>query len=427
MAPRRLRQIRPAVVVLALALCAASAGLGCAQSAEFDESAKSEAKPVAKPTAKKVTMPTWVTAGFELGQREINKRRPLTRPGRNGEFAASELPTKPEFVALLLASGVNQKSAECIYDSISTGPVAENAIKLINVLQDSPENTRGEAAADTVGALDQGEIQQFLVAVAPCMDAQTLVALLAAVGGKSAGGGSPLDAIGTLAALSPTTLAALVAAAGTAPPGSDIATIAAIAGVSLTPAQIQALTGVLAASLVGGSVNPKAVDFDKLDMANLGPEGVAQILFALAVGLSETQRQQLVTVANVDLSKINLELDPDKINSDQGGALLVLLLPFISAGVAPPPGGPPVGSDPGGVYIPPGTDLSSLNPLYFVKRENLIAGLMADGVEENVAGCMYDKLRTIDPRMLSALFNGTFSSGTSEAFLTVFGCAISRG
>jgi hypothetical protein len=151
------------------------------------------------------------------------------------------------------------------------------------------------------------------------------------------------------------------------------------------------------------------------------------VLFAVAAGLTEGQRQQLVRVANVNLSKLDLQIDPDKLDTEQGGALLVLLLPFISAGVAPPPGGPPVGSDPGSVYIPPGTDLSSINPLYFVQRENLINGLMADGVNESVAGCLYDKLRTIDPRLLGLLFTGTLSGGASQALLTIVGCAISGG
>ncbi len=431
MAPRRLRSPRAVIVLAAIALCAGVAGVGCSQSAEFDQAAKpAEAKTVSKPAAKKVTMPGWVTTGFELAEREINKRRPLTRPETSPEFRVDDesettgLPSKTEFVALLQAAGLDAKSAECVYTNVSTGPVAQVAATLIGSLTGSAATLGSIAGGSPLAGLDQAEIQQFLVAIAPCIPAETMVALLAAAGGST---GTPsLDSLASLAGLSPSTLAALVAAIGSSPGNVDIAALAKIAGVTLTPEQAGALQAILSGT-IPGVADPSKIDFANLDPATLGPEGVTQLLFGLAAGLTESQRQQLVRVANVNLSKLDLELDPSTIGTDQAGALLVLLLPFLSASFAPPAGGAPVGSDPGSIYVPPGTDLSTVNPLYFVQRENLVAGLMGEGVNENAAGCLYDKLRTIQPAVLGQLFSGNWSGGGSEALLAVVGCAITGG
>ena len=145
----------------------------------------------------------------------------------------------------------------------------------------------------------------------------------------------------------------------------------------------------------------------------------------MSAGLTENQRQQLIRVANVNLSKIHLAVDPAKVSTQQGGALLLLLLPFISAQAAPNAGGPPPGSDPNQVYVPPGTDLSAINPLNFVSRENFVAGLAAQGIVPGVANCVYDKLRTIDPRLIGLSFTGGSLQGGSQVLLAAAGCVLS--
>ena len=147
---------------------------------------------------------------------------------------------------------------------------------------------------------------------------------------------------------------------------------------------------------------------------------------SLRVGVSSSPPgiQKLGTISNLNLAKLDLAIDPDKLTTENGGALLLVLMPFISAQLAPQSGGAPPGVDPGQVYIPPGSDLSGVNPLLFVKRENLISGLMRDGVAEPVAGCMYDKLRVIDPALLSLSFTGQSLAGGSQLLLTIIGCTL---
>ena len=400
----------------------------CAQSTDVQTAA--QAKPVAKKDEKqpKVVIPKWVTAGFAMAEREIARRKPLTRPEADPNARVQGLPSRPEFIALLTAAGVNPQSAGCIYDNVSVGPVAEHAEKLFGALANSSEEERQSVAGGTLAELDQPQLQQFLVAIAPCMDPQTLVALVASTGGKMSGDGSALDAfgLGGLDGLNGAQLASLLVAYGGAPAGADILATAAAAGITLTAGQAQALTGAVAANAIGqaAGLDPKSIDFDKIDTSKMTPETVGVLLLALARGLTDPQRQQLATVSNLNLANLDLAIDPDKLTAENGGALLLVLMPFLSAQLAPQSGGAPPGIDPGQVYVPPGSDLSGVNPLLFVKRENLISGLMRDGVAEPVAGCMYDKLRLIDPGLLSLAFTGQSLAGGSQLLLTIIGCTL---
>ncbi len=410
--------------MLGIAIVAGS----CAQASDFPSATgESATRTKVKTTSAKVKakIPHWVTAGFDEANREIARRTPLTRPPITATNK-KKLPSKAEFLTLMAAAGINQRSASCIYENISTNAdVSQSTALLINALAEAPNTGRSEASTNVVDQLDQGQIQQFLVAVAPCIDSQTLIALLAVLGGRSTSGISGLDS--RLAGLSVEQIAAIAAAAGPNPTPEGIATAAAAVGVTLTAPQLAALE---AALLAGGGavlagVDPKNQDLSNIDPAKLGPAGVASVLFAVSAGLTETQRQQLIHVANVNLSKIQLAVDPAKVSTQQGGALLLLLLPFISAQVAPNAGGPPPGSDPTQVYVPPGTDLSSINPLNFVSRENLVAGLAAQGIAPGVANCIYDKLRVIDPRLIGLSFTGGSLQGGSQVLLAAAGCVLS--
>jgi hypothetical protein len=420
--PRHLA-IRWVALALGLAIMAAA----CSQAGDFPSATAAPAtKPAAKAAAVQAKVPHWVTAGFDEADHEIALRTPLTRPPISTTADKTRLPPRSEFLMLMEAAGINQRSAACMYDGISkNADVSRSTAVLINALAQAPKSGRSEVSTNVVDKLDQGQIQQFLVAVAPCMDSQTLIALLAVLGGRSTGEITSVDS--RLAGLTPATIAAIAAAAGPNPTPEGIATAAAALGVSLTAPQLTALE---AALLAGGGaalnvLNPHNTDLSNIDPAKVGPAGVASILFAFAAGLTDTQRQQLLHVANLNLSKIHLQVDASKITTPQGGALLLLLLPFISAQVAPNTGGPPPGSDPNSVYVPPGTDLSAINPLNFVNRENFVAGLAGQGIVPGVANCMYDKLRAIDPRLIGLSFTGGSLTGGSQVLLAAFGCVLS--
>jgi hypothetical protein len=398
----------------------------CAQAGDVPSaSGEAAAKPVKKaPTKAKV--PHWVIAGFAAADRELALRTPLEKPDLSATSNKNKLPSRPEFIALMMAAGINKQSSACIYDNISSSPSAsQSTAQLLNAITEAPKNGRTVAGGDVLGQLDQGKIQQFLVAIAPCMDGPTLIALLLTLGGKDTAGANGLDS--RLAGLTYAQIAAVAAAAGPHPSLEGLETAATAVGVGLTSPQIAMLESVLAGA--GGALNalnPKNTDLTKVDTTKLGPEGVAQLLFAVAAGLTDSQRQQLIRVANVNLSKLHVNVDPNKITTQQGGALLVLLLPFLSANVAPSQGGPPPGSDPSQIYIPPGTDLSQINPLNFASREDVVAGLGAQGVLPSVANCLYDKLRAIDPRLIGLSITGNNLQGGSEILLAAVGCIVSN-
>jgi hypothetical protein len=249
--------------------------------------------------------------------------------------------------------------------------------------------------------------------LAPCLDTNMLLTVLAAV----SGGGGTSGGINALLA----SVASSAAAGGL--PGVDAASLARTAGVNLTPSQIAALTNAIAAAQAAGAVDTSKIDFSKLDVTKLSKEQVITLLAALLKGLTPAQAAQLNAVAAVDLKALNLDIDPASLNSQQAGALFVLLLPFISAGVAAPSNTPPPGGDPGQIYIPPGTDLSSINPLNFVTRDNLIKGLGDQyGIAPAQAGCIYDRVRLIDPRLIGEAYLGRSEQGAAQLVLAFVSC-----
>ena len=244
----RLLAIRWTALALALAVLAGA----CAQATDFPSATgEAAAKPRVKTTSAKAKIPHWVTAGFDQANREIARRTPLTRPDLTGATNKKKLPSRSEFLTLMAAAGINQRSASCIYDNISTNAaVSQSTAVLINALAEAPQTGRSEASTNVVDQLDQGQIQQFLVAVAPCIDSQTLIALLAVLGGRSTSGLNGIDA--RLAGLSVEQIAAIAAAAGPNPTPEGIATAAAALGVTLTAPQLAALEAALLAG--GGAV-----------------------------------------------------------------------------------------------------------------------------------------------------------------------------
>ena len=119
-----------------------------------------------------------------------------------------------------------------------------------------------------------------------------------------------------------------------------------------------------------------------------------------------------------------MQVDTSKLTSEQVGSLLLLLLPYISAGISPVNGTPPPGVDPGKIYVPPGVDLSNINPINFLSKPDFILGLNRQGVGTPLAGCLYEKLRLVDPQLIAIAFAGTDLTAVSQISLAVLGCVL---
>jgi hypothetical protein len=104
---------------------------------------------------------------------------------------------------------------------------------------------------------------------------------------------------------------------------------------------------------------------------------------------------------------------------------VLLILTYLTTSLRPPSGDPPAGWDPGQLYVPPDLDLSQINPLYFVPRDNVVLGLGRQGVPAAMAGCLYDKLRLIDPQLIGLAFTGDDVRAGGQVLLSVLGCVLS--
>jgi hypothetical protein len=349
--------------------------------------------------------PSWVTRGYEIADRYRESRKPLSRPSsRTATTEAPVGPSKAQFVATLTAVGVNASTAECIWTGVEGTPIAEKIAPLLS--------------GAGLPSFDDATIRQLTVAVAPCIDTQTLLTLLASgTGGSGNGLASLLGALGATGAAGQ--LAGLA--------GGGSAQLAQTVGTNLSPQQVAALAAALNAGALGqlAALDPKNLDLTKLDLNKLSDQELIVLIAALARGLTPEQQNQVRTLANVSLNDLNLQVDPDKLTTEQAGAIFVLLLPFISAGIVPPSPQPPAGGSIDQIYIPPGTDLSSINPLYFVPEQNLVQGLQEQGVRGDVAACLYNRLRVLDPRAIALAFSGNDLTAASQVVLSALACVIS--
>lgn len=350
--------------------------------------------------------PSWITRGYEIADRYRASQKPLSRP--TGATPTTQLPTGPskaQFVATLTAVGIGTDSAECIWAGVEGTPVAEKIAPLLS--------------GGAIPAIDDATVRQLTVAVAPCIDTQTLLTLLASgVGGSGNGLASLLGALGTSGAAGQ--LTSLTAGGGSTQ-------LARSVGTNLSPQQIAALAQAINAGALGqlAGLDPSSLDLTKLDLNKLSDQELVVLIAALARGLTPEQQNQVRTLANVSLNDLNLQVDPDRLTTEQAGAIFVLLLPFISAGIVPPNPQPPAGGGADQIYIPPGTDLSSINPLYFVPEQNLVQGLQEQGVRGDVAACLYNRLRVLDPRAIALAFTGNDLTAASQVVLSALACVIS--
>lgn len=391
-----------ALVAAFVAVCVVA---GCSSSVEVDQ--------VSTDTKR---APAWVTQGIALARTASAKaaeRAELPPLPEAEPVPTNSLMPEPQFIAALGALGLDPTAASCIYRGIEGTPLADTVGKLLTAASDP-------VAAATSGAIDEGTQRQMLVALAPCLDTSTLLTVLAAVtgiGGKSPTGDGSMNAL----------VGAVAGRLASGAVGGDAANIAKQAGINLTPAQFQAL----AAAIAGRGTNvvdTSKIDFSKLDVTQLTKEQIVTLLVALLRGLTPAQQEQLGRLTAVDLKSLNLDVDTSKLSKQEAGALFVVLLPFISAGIAAPKNEPPPGVDPGQIYIPPGTDLSAINPLNFVSKENLIEGLGTQyNIPPNQAGCIYDRLRLIDPRLIGEAYLGRSEQGAAQIVLAFVSCVVATG
>jgi len=379
---------------------------GCSSSVEVDRVTSTTKEP-----------PRWVTEGLALARAESAEaleradlpEAPALQPSPTE--AGSSLMPEPQFIAALGALGLDPTAASCIYQGIVGTPLADSVGQLLSVASDP-------IAAATAGAIDEGTQRQMLVALAPCLDTNTLLTVLAAVSGI---GGTAPSGDGSVNSL----IAAVGGKLTTQVSGADAAAIAKAAGVNLSPEQIQALVAAIAAAKQAEALDPSKVDFSTLDVSKLTKEQIVTLLAALLRGLTPQQQEQLGRLTAIDLKSLNLDVDVAGLDRQEQGALFVLLLPFISAGVAMPTGAPPPGVDPGQIYIPPGMDLSAINPLNFVSKENLIRGLGEQyDVPPAQAACLYDRLRLLDPRLIGEAYLGLSEQGAAQIALAFISCAV---
>lgn len=415
------------LTVVVMALIAA----GCAQSNEYSGETPTAQSPtstskVAAGDRARPSGPKWYLRGLASADAELAAARRVaprtssptpTTPGT--PIPVSGLPPKATFVAGLTSLGLTPAIAECMYTNISNAGTGKDAAKLVNLLVASTGKSDGVTALAALQGLDQSSIIRFVVSVAPCIDSSTLLSLLGRGGGgiaSAAGAGSLTSLLGGLStvklpAIDPGVINGIVASIGAGLSSSQLATLAATIGG--------------AAKGQFGAVDLANVDLSKLDLTKLTSDQVVLLFAVLLKGLSPNQQGQLQQLANVNLAKLGVTIDPTKLTPDQYGPLVLLLLPYFASAINLAAGNQaPPGADPTKLYVPDGLDLSQINPLYFVSREALISALGAQGVAATFAGCIYDRLRVLDPRLIGIAFDGSNLAATGQLLLGVLNCIV---
>jgi hypothetical protein len=392
-------------------------GAGCSRSVDVDSVESSTAK-----------NPSWVSKAYADARKKLNADAPLEAPATDESTTTTTaapvdgLPPKDQFVAALSATGLDPTAAGCIYDSIEGTPLAATTGKLLASASDPLQ-----AAVANNNGIDEATQKQLLVALAPCLDTKTLLSVLGSVSGASGTatggtGATPSTTLPNINAMQ-TLLASVIKQAGTLSSSVNASSLAKAAGANLTPAQIQALQNAIAAAQNLQTTDTSQIDLSKLDVSKLNQEQLVDLISVLIKGLTPAQLAQLNQVAAVDLQDLNLNIDVSKLSHDELGSLFVVLLPFIAAGISAPGGQAPSGVQPGQIYIPPGTDLSDINPLNFVPQETVVAGLEKQyGLSAGVSTCLYQKVKQIDPRLLGAAYQGTNLTGAAQLLLSVLSC-----
>lgn len=395
---------------------------GCSSSSDY------EAGPAKK--AEAVEVPRWIRDGVRIARATKAARQPDAVAGRDlsglittgsGEAGGGGLPSKDVVVAALTGAGLTADQAGCVYDGISASPqVADDVAALL-------EGLAGAApAAGTAAAFDPASVPalanltpesstRLLLAVGPCLDQAALLGLLAAGQGLGGAAGGT-DAIGALLGSAQGLDLSQLA-------GFDPSAIAnAVAG-ALGPEQVRQVQQLLAA--VGTAqttlANNPLLTFDvtKLDLSTLTQEQMPLLVLALLKGLTGEQQGQLMQLAQVNLDQLNIKISPDQLKPDEIGTLLLILSPLLAGAIKTAPPTVPPGGDPNQVYIPPGADLSNMNPLIFLNRADVIAQFEKQGIDPNVAGCIFDGMSDLAPSTIAAFFSPDAAPAAAGSILLI--------
>ena len=440
------------VVALALPSCAASndvddvAAISAANNAAASQAAADAA------AAAKHPMPGWLAAGLKAATDRI-------AASKAGQLATTEtgdanaLPDKKSFSDILTASGFGQKAADCVYDKLASSPdrsklspaitTVASALKTQIPTASSPGGVTGSSTAllsglsasglTSIAGLDSDVLNKFVTAITPCLDVETLLSLYGTLGGAGGGGGaagalggigSATGAAGILALL----VGAGSGAGGTGATGGAGSAQAAAAGAQSLPPGAQGLVASLAA-LVSTPEGQAAVasklnelDPSKANVTNLSSDNLPLVVAAFLTGLTPAQHAELENVSGVNFASLGLLADPAKMTDEQKGAALLVSIPFIAAGLSATAGAAPAGADPAKIYVPPGADLSGINPLNFYPKDNFIGALANNGLSAAFGGCLYEKWRAVDPLLIGAGFSGGTSLGVAQLVLGLLSC-----
>ncbi len=364
--------------------------------------------------SKAVASPAWVVDGL----RPASVGAPGSGSPSRGTPVASALPSEADFTAGLVSAGLTQTAANCIYRAIADDPAAEALAPQLTALTDSL------GASGSGPAVDPTALQPLLGTVAPCLDSATLLTMTSALSGSGSTSGQGQ----TFGALLSSVLGS--AADGSGSPSLDLAGLRQLDGSAASPQQAAALAALLGKlpeilSLQNGQVDMAILR--NLDLRSLTQDQARALLLIFANQLTTTQQAQLAQIANVNLQQLDIDVDVDQLSNEQRASLLLLVSPFISAGLKPLLNLPPKGQDPSQIYVPKGLDLSNVNPLYFVPRENAIDGFSEGGLNRDFAGCLYDRLRLLDPQTLGRALIGTDQTGSLQLGLSILTCVVNGG
>lgn len=391
--------------LLTATLVATLVTAGCAQSSQIDASG-SDTEEIATETG---AIPGWIQRAFDAARASDSESEvlpPTRRSSSSNENAA--LPDRDAVVPALIAAGLSAEQAECVYTGLSSNPAVAQDLELISSTLASSSD--GGVNVSALASLDPDASTRILASLAPCLDAGSLSLLL---GGLGSGG--------SLAALLP----------GLAGGNIDLAALQGLDLSGLDPSLAAALNAYVA-SLAGGGApdlsgfDLSGIDIGNLDLSSISPDQLPTLILAILAGLSAGQRQQLSDLAQIDFDNLGIDIDADNLTPEQIGGLLLLISPLAVAAISPNGGAPPPGADPSQIYIPPGTDLSQINPLNFVPRETVIQGAIDQGISPGAAGCLFDNLKAINPTSLGSLFsNSPNPVAVAELALAAVLCVLS--